>query len=112
MSYTFAALLGVAGAAALDLLILRTRLLGRRIFWVVYAIVLAFQLLTNGVLAGHHVVIYDAATIWGPRLAHAPVEDIAFGFSLVLQTLCWWVWWGRRGVRSKAGSLSGGQPTP
>lgn len=111
MSYTAAALLGVAGAMALDLLILRTRLLRRRIFWVAYAIVLGFQLLTNGVLAGSHVVIYDTAAIWGPRLARAPVEDIAFGFSLVLQTLSWWVWWGRRGLGREVGSLSGGPPT-
>ncbi len=112
MSYTSAALLGVAVAVALDLLILRTRLLARRIFWVVYAIVLAFQLLTNGVLAGRHVVVYSTTEIWGPRVVYAPVEDIAFGFSLVLQTLCWWVWWGRRGVGREAGRLSGGQPTP
>jgi hypothetical protein len=27
------------------------------------------------------------------------VEDLLFGFSLILQTLSWWTWWGRRGVR-------------
>jgi len=29
---------------------------------------------------------------------YAPIEDLLFGFSLVLQTLAWWIWWGRRGV--------------
>ena len=33
------------------------------------------------------------------RIAWAPVEDLLFGFALVLQTLAWWVFWGRRGVQ-------------
>ncbi|MGF7238494.1 MAG: lycopene cyclase domain-containing protein [Frankia sp.] len=96
MSYTALAVVGVAGAAVLDLVILRTRLLGRRAFWVAYAIIVGFQLLTNGVLTGLGIVRYDPDAIIGPRVAYAPVEDLLFGFSLVLQTLAWWVWWGRR----------------
>ncbi|GMA89125.1 hypothetical protein GCM10025868_43750 [Angustibacter aerolatus] len=30
------------------------------------------------------------------RVLFAPVEDVAFGFALVLQSLAWWVFWGRR----------------
>jgi hypothetical protein len=30
---------------------------------------------------------------------YAPVEDLVFGFALVLLTLDLWVWWGRRGVQ-------------
>ena len=55
MSYTALALAGVGFAVALDLAILRTRLLARRVFWVAYAIVLAFQLVTNGWLTGRHI---------------------------------------------------------
>jgi hypothetical protein len=32
------------------------------------------------------------------RLAFAPVEDLLFGFSLVLLSLSLWILWGRRGV--------------
>jgi hypothetical protein len=32
------------------------------------------------------------------RIAFAPVEDLAFGFALVVLTLVLWVWLGRRGV--------------
>jgi lycopene cyclase domain-containing protein len=105
VSYTALAVLGVAFAVVLDLLLLRTKLLSRRAFWVAYAIVLAFQLLTNGVLTGFHVVDYAPSAISGHRLAYAPVEDLAFGFSLVLQTLAWWVFWGRRArtARTQAG---------
>ncbi len=96
MSYTALALLGVVLAIVVDLFVLRTRLLTRKVFWVSYAIIVFFQLLTNGVLTGRGIVTYDPATITGVRIAFAPVEDLLFGFALVLQTLAWWVWWGRR----------------
>jgi lycopene cyclase domain-containing protein len=101
VSYTALALLGVLLAVVLDLLVLRTRLLTRRAFWVSYAIILFFQLLTNGVLTGRDIVTYDPNTIVGLHIAYAPVEDLLFGFSLVVQTLAWWVWWGRRGVQQR-----------
>ncbi len=105
MTYTQAALLGVVASVVLDLAVLRTQLLRRRVFWVSYAIVLPFQLLTNGILTGRRVVVYDGDAIVGSdtpqllgdgRIVYAPVEDLLFGFALVLQTLAWWVWWGRR----------------
>ncbi|MDQ1624643.1 MAG: hypothetical protein QOJ49_141 [Actinomycetota bacterium] len=96
MSYTVLAVLGVVAALVLDRWVLRTRLLGRRAFWTAYAIVFVFQLVTNGWLTGRGIVTYDSGAILGPRVAYAPVEDLLFGFSLVLQTLAWWVWWGRR----------------
>src|ERR1019366_6023172 len=99
MSYTQLAILAVALAAILDLLIVRTRLLTRRAFWTSYAIILPFQILTNWWLTSRNIVIYDKHRILGPRLASAPVEDIAFGFALILGVLSLWVFWGRRGAR-------------
>ncbi|MDT4990165.1 MAG: hypothetical protein QOH97_57 [Actinoplanes sp.] len=99
MTYTVAALLGVAGALTVDLLALRTRLVTRLVFWATYPIVLAFQLLSNAILTGRRIVIYDPAAILGVRLAYAPVEDLFFGFALVLFTLSIWIWLGRRGVQ-------------
>jgi lycopene cyclase domain-containing protein len=96
VSYTALAVAGVVVAVLLDVLVLRTRLVGRRVFWTAYAIVLVFQLLTNGWLTGRDIVTYDEGAILGVRLAFAPVEDLLFGFSLVLQTLSWWEWWGAR----------------
>ena len=98
MSYTAAALLGVLGAVLVDLVVLRTRLVTRVVFWSTYPIVIVFQLLSNGILTGRHIVIYDPAAILGVRIAYAPVEDLFFGFALVLLTLSIWVWLGRRGV--------------
>jgi lycopene cyclase domain-containing protein len=108
VTYTQLALLGVVGTVVLDLLVLRTRLLTRRAFWTAYAIIVGFQLLTNGILTGLRVVRYDGAAILGEatpvflgqgRIVWAPVEDLLFGFALVVQTLAWWVFWGRRGVQ-------------
>jgi lycopene cyclase domain-containing protein len=99
VTYTAAALLGVAGAVVVDVLVLRTRLVGRAVFWATYPVILCFQLTANGILTGRDVVRYDPDAVVGWRLVFAPVEDLAFGFALVLLTLSTWVWWGRRGVQ-------------
>ncbi|MEU4221913.1 lycopene cyclase domain-containing protein [Actinoplanes sp. NPDC026623] len=99
MTYTAAAVFGVLGALTVDLWVLRTRLVTRAVFWATYPIIIAFQLLSNGILTGRRIVIYDPDAIVGLRLAHAPVEDLLFGFAMVLLTLSIWVWLGRRGVQ-------------
>jgi lycopene cyclase domain-containing protein len=97
VTYTLAAALGVVAALVLDLVLLRTRLVLRLVFWATYPIVLVFQLLANGVLTGRGVVRYAPSAILGWRLVYAPVEDLAFGFALVLSSLAVWVWLGSRG---------------
>ncbi|MEV6599408.1 lycopene cyclase domain-containing protein [Actinoplanes sp. NPDC051346] len=99
MTYTLAALLGVAVAVLVDMFVLRTRLVGRVVFWATYPIIIGFQLLSNGILTGRRIVVYDPAAILGWRIAYAPVEDLFFGFAMVLLTLSVWVWLGRRGVQ-------------
>lgn len=108
MTYTQLVVAGVLATVCLDIVILRTRLLFRRAFWVTYVIVVFFQLLTNGALTGFAIVRYSGEAIIGSgapaflgdgRIGYAPVEDLLFGFALVTQTLIWWVWWGRRGVQ-------------
>ncbi|MFB6395787.1 lycopene cyclase domain-containing protein [Polymorphospora lycopeni] len=99
MTYTAAALLGVVGALAVDLFVLRTRLVLRGVFWATYPIIVFFQLLSNGVLTGRNIVRYDPDAIVGLRIVYAPAEDLLFGFALILLTLSTWVWLGRRGVQ-------------
>ncbi|MDG4788816.1 lycopene cyclase domain-containing protein [Micromonospora sp. WMMD1102] len=99
MTYTAAALLGVLGAGLVDLFVLRTRLLLRPVFWATYPIVVFFQLISNGILTGRDIVRYAPDAIIGWRLAYAPVEDLLFGFALVLLTLSVWVRLGRAGVQ-------------
>ena len=101
MTYTQLAVFAVACAAGLDMYVVRTRLLIRKAFWTSYAIILPFQLLTNWWLTSRNIVMYDKSQILGPRLASAPLEDIAFGFALILGVLALWVFWGRRGIDAK-----------
>jgi lycopene cyclase domain-containing protein len=98
VTYTAAAVVGALAAVALDLVVLRTRLLLRPVFWATYPIILGFQLLSNGILTGRGVVRYNPDAILGLRIVYAPVEDLIFGFALVVTSLSLWVWWGRRGV--------------
>lgn len=105
MTYTTLAVLGVLAAVALDRWGLRTRLTSARGWWAAYGIIVFFQLLTNGWLTGRRIVRYDPGTIVGGdrvnllgdgRLGFAPVEDLAFGFALVLTSTVVWVWLGDR----------------
>jgi lycopene cyclase domain-containing protein len=96
VTYSALAVTAVCAVLGVDLVILRTRMVTRRVFWTAYAIVLVFQLLMNGVLTGRGVVIYDPAAIWGPRIAYAPVEDLLFGFAMVTLTLASWAAVNRR----------------
>lgn len=113
MTYTQLALLCVLVTATADLLVFKTMLLTRRVFWVSYSIVIFFQLVANGILTGFGIVKYDGEAIIGStspqdtapqifgdgRIMFAPVEDLFFGFSLVLLTLVFWVWLGRVGIQ-------------
>jgi lycopene cyclase domain-containing protein len=113
MTYTQIGIAMVIGAIAVDLWLLRTRLVARKGFWVAYAIVLFFQLLTNGVLTALHVFRYSDAVIVGGqpaddgpppffgegRIVFQPFEDLLMGFSLCLLTMALWIYWGRRGVQ-------------
>ncbi len=112
MTYTQIAILAVAAAVIIDLFVFRTRLVRRRAFWVSYAIIFFFQLITNGMFTGFGIVQYDGAAIiestspttepppflGDGRVAFAPVEDLLFGFSLILLSLSLWVLFGRRGI--------------
>jgi len=113
MTYTELTIIGVLTVIALDLVVFKTKLLRRRVFWVSYSIVIFFQLVTNGILTGFGIVEYDGAAIIGSstlkdspptligdgRLIYAPIEDLLFGFCLVVLTLILWVWLGRIGVQ-------------
>lgn len=127
MTYTGLAVAAVAVVIILDLAAFRTRLLTRRLFWTSYAIIIFFQLVTNGILTGLRIVRYDGDHIIGSttpgafgdatdelppfigdgRIAFAPVEDLMFGFAMVLLTLILWVTWGRLGLQR---GPSGGPP--
>jgi lycopene cyclase domain-containing protein len=99
VTYTQLALSAVAVVLVWDVAIVRTALVRRKSFWISYAIMLGFQLIMNGVLAGVPVVRYAPSAITGHRIVYAPVEDLLFGFAMILLTLSTWVWLGRGRLR-------------
>ena len=99
MTYTQISILAVLIAVTLDLFVIKTVLLKRAAFWTSYAIILPFQFLTNWWLTSRNIVMYDPDSIIGIRIASAPLEDLLFGFALVLSVMGMWEFWGRRGFQ-------------
>lgn len=91
MSYTQLAIFAVLCAVIFDVFVSEVRLIRRRVFWSSYAIIIAFQLLTNWWLTSRNIVMYDPSVIIGLKIASAPVEDLLFGFALVLGVLSNWI---------------------
>ena len=90
MIYSDIALNAVFLAVVLDLFLLKSRMMTRGIFWITYFLILPFQLLTNWWLTSNEIVMYGLSDITGQRLAGAPIEDLLFGFSLILLTISAW----------------------
>lgn len=101
MIYSDIAIVGVIFAVFFDLYGVKTALLTRKVFWTSYAIIVPFQLITNWWLTSREIVTYSPDAIIGTRIAGAPIEDLLFGFALVLSTMSLWVYWGRKGVQPK-----------
>jgi len=106
MSYTLLSAVAAVVALLLDLVVVRTRVVLTRQWWISYAICFVGQLAVNGWLTGRRIVTYDNAAILGGnhvqfvgdwRLCYAPVEDVGFGFALILVTIVSWRWWSARG---------------
>ena len=107
MTYTQLAISGVLLAILFDLFITRRKMIFRRTFWTSYSIILPFQLLTNWWLTSREIVMYRDPFIVGVRIASAPVEDLLFGFALILSVISLWIYWGARGVQQERGQKLG-----
>ena len=102
MIYSDIAIVGVIFAVFFDLYGVKTTLLSKPVFWTSYAIIVPFQLITNWWLTSREIVTYSPDAIIGTRIASAPIEDLLFGFALVLSTMSLWVYWGRKGIQPKS----------
>jgi lycopene cyclase domain-containing protein len=99
--YTDIAIMAFIASIIADRFLIKSKLLTRKVFWTSYAIILFFQLLTNWWLTSRNIVMYNPDAIIGLRIASAPVEDLFFGFALVLLVMNLWVFWGKRGIQKK-----------
>lgn len=99
MVYTDIAAAAFIFSILFDLFIIKSHLIRRAAFWTSYAIILLFQLVTNWWLTSRNIVMYNPEAIIGYRIASAPVEDLFFGFALVLCVMNLWIYWGKKGVQ-------------
>lgn len=73
-----------------DMFITKNSLLSTLRFWYSYAIIVPFQLITNWWLTSREIVVYNSDAIIGLRLAGAPIEDLIFGFAMILAVMSMW----------------------
>lgn len=90
MTYTEITSLVLILVVLSDIFLFKNSLLTTRAFWGSYAIILPFQLLTNSWLTHREIVMYDSNEIIGLRVAGAPIEDLLFGFAMVVGFLSYW----------------------
>ena len=100
MNYTQIAIASFFLSIIFDMRVTKIHLFTRKVFWTSYAIILPFQLLTNWWLTSRNIVMYKEDAIIGIRIASAPLEDLFFGFSLLLGVLTLWVYIGNKNQRA------------
>ena len=92
--YTVFAVASVVVVVAIELLWLRTGLFRQLQYWLAMAIVLGFQVPVDGWLTklDDPIVLYAESEMTGLRIPwDIPVEDFAFGFSMITLTLLLWL---------------------
>jgi lycopene cyclase domain-containing protein len=97
--YTDIAILAFFISIVADIFLFKAKLVFRKAFWTSYAIIIFFQLLTNWWLTSRNIVMYKSDAIMGVCVASAPIEDLFFGFALVLLVINMWIYWGKKGVQ-------------
>lgn len=95
MDYTILVIAGSIIVIVLDL-ILGTRILRQKLFWVFWVVVTVLMVVVNGYLTWRPIVIYNEAKMLGIRLITIPLEDFFFGFSLIGLNLIIWEYFNRK----------------
>jgi lycopene cyclase domain-containing protein len=108
--YTLAAGFSVLAVVTLEVLVLRTGLFRSPAYWLTVVIVFGFQVLVDGWLTKLRapIVVYAPEHASGVRFPwDIPVEDFAFGFSLITLAL---LLWERQGHQDRPGHHDRRQP--
>lgn len=90
LSYTQITVYALILSVLFDMFISRISLLATLRFWLSYAIIVPFQLVTNWWLTSREIVVYNPEIIIGLRIAGAPIEDLVFGFAMILAVMSMW----------------------
>jgi len=90
LSYTQITVYALILTIFFDMFVTKNSLLSTIRFWLSYAIIVPFQLITNWWLTSREIVAYNPDAIIGLRVAGAPVEDLIFGFAMILAVMSMW----------------------
>ena len=101
ITYSLLAGIAVIVVFVFGIAVMKSGLISRPQFWISWAIISFFQLLTNGYLTSQKIVTYNSEAITGTRIAYAPIEDLFFGFALVTLTMLIWEWVGPSAISPK-----------
>ena len=96
--YTVATAVAVVAIVVVELRWTRTGIFGSAQYWLAMGIVIAFQVVVDGVLTRlpDPIVGYDPEQASGVRFPlDIPVEDFGFGFALVTAAILAWIVAGR-----------------
>jgi lycopene cyclase domain-containing protein len=75
------------------------RLLRRREYRVLLAVIFVMKVIVNGYLTGmmgNAIVLYEPHFFLGIRLITIPLEDFGFGFGMITLSIVVWEWLGQR----------------
>ena len=90
LSYTQITVYALILTIFFDIFFTKNSLLSTIRFWLSYSIILPFQLMSNWWLTSREIVIYNPDSIIGLRVAGAPIEDLIFGFAMILAVMSMW----------------------
>lgn len=94
--YTLLAIAGVIISVIVDVLVLRTRLVLNKKFWVFWVVMFILIFIINGYLTWRPIVLYGEGHYLGIRLFTIPIEDFLYGFSLLTLNISIWEFFSRR----------------
>ena len=90
LSYTQITVYALIITIFFDMFVTKNSMLSTLRFWFSYGIIVPFQLVTNRWLTSREIVIYNPESIIGLRVAGAPIEDLIFGFAMILAVISMW----------------------
>jgi lycopene cyclase domain-containing protein len=96
--YTIISFLGFFISIAIDL-ILKTKLILTKKFWIFWMVMAMLILIVNGYLTWRPIVTYGEEFYSGFRLFTIPLEDFLFGFSLITLNIVIWEYYNKKCVK-------------
>jgi lycopene cyclase domain-containing protein len=88
--YTLLAIAGVLIVIFIDLVILKTRLILTKKFWLFWCVMFILIFIINGYLTWRPIVLYGEEYYLGIRLFTIPIEDFLYGFALLSLNISIW----------------------